>query len=224
MSAPTAVPTPTYRVSALATALVRMWRAWSVILLVSLADAIIQVALVLAARSATSYAVFLLLAAVSYLGLVLSFGLVCRALLDSLDGRPVALRELMRETGRRFPALLAWSLAIVALATLGLLLYVVPGLIVLALFPYLLIAVVDAKANPLAVNFRTIAARWGRWIITAVIVGVIAFGIWLAAALDTFFLRTMPGLLAAWVLIGLVASWVICAWLLIYRGVNPTDT
>lgn len=224
MSTPTSVAAPTYRISALATALVRMWRSWSAILLVSLANAIVQVALVLAAQSTTSYAVFVVLAAVSYLGLVLSFGLVCRALLRSLDGPPADARELLRETGRRFPALLAWSVAIVAIATLGLLLYVVPGLILLALFPYLLIAVIDGRANPLAVNFRTIAARWGRWIITAVIVGIIAFGVWLGAALDTFFLRTVPGLLVGWILIGLLASWVTCAWLLIYRAVNPIDT
>lgn len=222
----TSVDSPAYRVSALATALVRMWRAWAVIVVVSVVNAAIQVLLVLAGADDARTPLVWALATLSLLAMVLSFGLVCRALLDSLDsrGRVTLSQALIRATGRRFPALVGWSLALVGLATLGLLVYVVPGLVVLALFPYLLIAVVDGRARPVAVNFRTIAARWGRWLVTVVVVGAIAFAIWLAAALDTFFLRTAPGLFVGWILIGIIASWTTCAWALIYRAVNPATS
>jgi hypothetical protein len=117
--------------------------------------------------------------------------------------------------------LLAWSLGLVLVAIAGFALYVVPGFIVLALTPYLLLAVIDGQRNPIAVNFRTIGARWGRWLITVMIMGVICFIMWFLSALDGFFVTGAPGAIIAWLVLGFVSAWFTSAWALIYRSVNP---
>jgi hypothetical protein len=117
--------------------------------------------------------------------------------------------------------LLAWSLGLVLVAILGFSLFVVPGFVVLALTPYLLLAVIDGSRNPVAANFRTIGARWGRWLVTVVLMGVICFVMWFLSALDGFFVTGAPGAIIAWLVLGLVSAWFTCAWALVYRSVNP---
>ncbi len=108
-----------------------------------------------------------------------------------------------------------------ALVTVGLSLYVVPGLIVLAVTPYLLLAVVDGRSRPLVVNFRVIGARWWRWAITVVVMAVLCLVLWLLALIDGFFVGGPLGSFVGWLGLGLVASWFVCTWALLYRTVLP---
>ena len=208
-----------YRVSVLATGFARMWRAWRVLLPVVIVNAVVQGILLLSGVLPYLTIVFVLTALLSFVILVASFGLIAAAMLQAVQG-PVSAGAAIDTLRARTWPLLAWSLGLVLVAIAGFALYVVPGFIVLALTPYLLLAVVDGKRNPLAVNFRTIGARWGRWLITVVLMGVICFVMWFLSALDGFFVTGAPGAMIAWLVLGLVSAWFTCAWALIYRSVN----
>lgn len=213
-------PSSLYRVSVLATGLARMWRAWRVVLPVVVVNALVQGVLLLSGVLPYLTFVFVFTALLSFVILVASFGLVAAAMLQAVEG-PVSGGAAVDTLRARTWPLLAWSLALVLVAILGFAIYVVPGFIVLALTPYLLLAVVDGKRNPLAVNFRTIGARWGRWLVTVVLMGVICFVMWFLSALDGFFVTGAPGAIIAWLVLGLVSAWFTCAWALVYRSVNP---
>ena len=211
---------PLYRVSVLVTGFARMWRAWRLLLPVVIGNALVQGILLLSGVLPYLTIVFVFTALLSFVILVASFGLIAAAMLQAAEG-PVSAGAAIDTLRTRTWPLLAWSLGLVLVAIAGFALYVVPGFIVLALTPYLLLAVVDGKRNPLAVNFRTIGARWGRWLITVVLMGVICFVMWFLSALDGFFVTGAPGAMIAWLVLGLVSAWFISAWALVYRSVNP---
>lgn len=210
---------PLYRFTLLGTALVKMWRAWAVIVPVVLVNALVQALLVLPNVNPGLSPAFILLALVSLIVLIVAFGIVAAALLLASTGRTTPREAIERARARLLP-LLAWSIGLLVVALIGLMAFVIPGLVVLALTPFLLLAVLDGKASPLAVNFRTIGARWGRWLVTVIVMGIVSFIVWLLSALDGFFVTGAPGALIGWILIGFVASWFTCAWALLYRTVN----
>lgn len=219
MSTDTAVA-PLYRVSVLATGFARMWRAWRVLLPVVVVNALVQGILLLPGALPYLTIVFVLTALLSFVILVASFGLIAAAMLQAVEG-PVSTGAAVDTLRDRTWPLLAWSLGLALVAIVAFALYIVPGFVILALTPYLLLAVVDGQRNPVAVNFRTVGARWGRWLITALIMGVLCFGLWFLSALDGFFVTGAPGAVIAWLALGLVSAWFTCAWALIYRTVNP---
>jgi hypothetical protein len=208
-----------YRVSVLATGFARMWRSWRVLLPVVVVNALVQGILLLSGVLPYLTIVFVLTALLSFVILVAAFGLVAAAMLQAVEG-PVSAGAAVDTLRDRTWPLLAWSLGLVLVAIAGFAVYVVPGFIVLALTPYLLLAVIDGQRNPIAVNFRTIGARWGRWLITVVIMGAICFIMWFLSALNGFFVTGAPGAIIAWLVLGLVSAWFTCAWSLIYRSVN----
>lgn len=215
----TTTPAPLYRVTLLGSALVRMWRAWAIIVPVVVVNAVLQALLVLPDVNPGLSVAFIVPALVSLAILVVSFGLVAAALLVATRGRARPSDAVALARGRLLP-LLAWSIGLLVVVVIGLMAFVIPGLIVLALTPFLLLAVIDGRSGPLAVNFRTIGARWGRWLITVIVMGVISFFVWLLSALNGFFVTGAPGAFIGWILIGFVASWFTCAWVLLYRSVN----
>lgn len=211
---------PLYRVSILATGFVRMWRAWRVIIPVVIINALLQGLLLLPGVLPYLSLAFIVVALLSLVVLIGSFGLVAAAMLQAVEGAVSAAPALTTVRARLLP-LLGWGIALALVATLGFALYVLPGFIILALTPYLLLAVIDGRRNPVAVNVRTIGARWGRWLITVLIMGVLCFALWFLAALDGFFVTGAPGAIIAWLALGLVSSWFTCAWALVYRSINP---
>lgn len=209
----------TYRLTALGTALIRMWRAWLIIVPVVVINAIAQALLVLGDPVGGLSLGPILLAVVSFLILVAALALVGAASLQVATGA-VDTRRVIATSRQQYLKLVLWSLGLLVVVALGLSLYVIPGLLVLALAPYLLLAVIDGAGNPLAADFRAIAARWGRWLVTVIVTGVIAWVLWLLAAVNTFFVTGAPAAFIAWICCGLVASWFLVAWALIWRAIN----
>jgi hypothetical protein len=204
----------------LASALVRMWRVWAIVIPVVVLNAVVQALLVLPDVMPGLSLTFIALALVSLLVLIASFALVAISLLLSTRASVTVGGVISVARGRLLP-MLAWAIGLLAVVLIGLVLYVVPGLIVLAITPFLLLAVLDGRGSPLAVNFRTIGARWGRWLLTILAMGVLSFLVWLLSALDGFFITGAPGALIGWIIVGFVATWFTAAWTLIYRSVNP---
>jgi hypothetical protein len=216
----TTVDTPLYRFTVLGTAAMRMWRGWRIVLPVVVINAVVQGVLLLPGGLPYLTAGFILTAVASFVVLAASFTLVSASMLQAVEGA-VSTHSTLAALRTRIWPVLAWSLGLVAVVTVGLALYVIPGLVVLAVTPYLLIAVVDRARNPLATNFRVLRARWGRWLVTIAIVAFICLLMWLLSALDGFFVTGSGGAIIGWLGIGLVSSWLICAWTLVYRSVVP---
>ncbi len=207
-----------YRVSVLATAMLRMWRGWRVLFPVVIINALVQGLLVFSGVLPYLTPVFVALALVSLAVLAVSFTLLAATMLQACTG-PVSVRAVLAVTRRRWLPLLAWSIGLVVVVTVGLALYVLPGLLLLAITPYLLFAVVDGQPRPLAVNFAVLRARWARWLVTVVVVAAVCLVMWLLSALDGFFVTGFGGAIIGWLVIGLVSGWLICAWALVYRSV-----
>ena len=121
-----------YRVSVLATGFARMWRAWRVLLPVVIVNAVVQGVLLLAGVLPYLTVVFVLTALLSFVVLVVSFGLIAAAMLQAAEG-PVSAGAAIDTLRARTWPLLAWSLGLVLVAIAGFALYVVPGFIILAL-------------------------------------------------------------------------------------------
>lgn len=218
MTAPTARVSTTspYRVTALGSALLRMWRGWRVMIPVVIVNAVAQSLLVLPGTLPYLTWTFVLLAAVGFLVMVASYGLTAAAMLRSVDG-PVRWTTVLPAVRACWPRLLLWSVVLLIAVTVGLALYVVPGILILALTPYVLLAVVDGRSNPWRANLRAIGGRWGRWLVTVLAMVAISAVLWLLAALDGFFVTGAPAALVGWVVLGFAAAWFLCAWALIYR-------
>lgn len=210
----------TYRWSALARALQVSARAWRVVLPVVAVNALLQAALIAAVLHPELTVGFAILALLSYALIASSYVIVTAALLGVIDGRgePRISWVLKGSRSRFLPAAL-WSLALVLVVTIGLSVYLIPGLVVIGLFPFLLIAVVDGRRNPVVVNFTVIRARVWRWLLTLVLLGVITGVLWLLATVNAFFITGPPGALIAWLGYGLIGTWFTAAWALIYRSV-----
>lgn len=209
-----------YRISVLGTGLVRMWKGWWVLLSAILANAVLQSLLVwLNPMPYLSFG-FVALSVASLLILLLAWCIVASAMLQATTGK-VEMQVIWKVIRTRWAPLLGWSLALLAALVLGFSLAVVPGLLISALFPFLLLAVVDGRSNPLATNFRVIAVRWGRWLITLVLMGFGGLVLWLLSGIDGFFVTGAPGALAGWIVLGFAASWYTAAWALVYRSVCP---
>lgn len=217
VTAPAPDAPQTYRVTALGSGLLRMWRSWKVIVPVVVINAIVQSLLVWTGVLPGLTLGFILLAVVSYLVFVISLTLILAALLESIDGA-MSLTAVRDRARRSLPRLLLWSTLLLLATVIGLVLYVVPALILWALTPFVLIAVVDGERNPLTADLRAIGRHWGRWLVTCVVMGMIGAVLWLLGALDGFFVTGAPGALIGWLVLGLVVSWFSCAWVLIYRA------
>lgn len=220
MSSHSATTTPPlYRWSVLAAGFARMWRAWAIVIPVVIVNAVVQGLLLLPGVLPYLTLPFIVVALLSLAVLVLSFTLVATAMLRATTGH-VGWADVTTGLGRRFLLVLAWAAGLLVVVLIGVSLYVVPGLIVIALTPYLLLAVIDGKRNPIAVNFRTIGARWGRWLITVIVMGILCFVIWFLSVANGFFVTGAPGAIIEWLAIGFIAAWFTCAWSLVYRSVN----
>jgi hypothetical protein len=217
LTAPAVQSPQTYRFTALGSGLLRMWRSWKVIVPVVVINAIAQSLLVWTGVLPGLTPGFILLAVVSYLVFVVSLTLILAALLES-SGGAMSLSTVRDRARRSLPRMLLWSTLLLLGTVVGLVLYIVPALILWALTPFVLIAAVDGQRNPLSANLRVIGRRWGRWLVTCTVMGVIGALLWLLGALDGFFVTGALGALIGWVVLGLVVSWFSCAWVLIYRA------
>lgn len=210
----------TYRISALASAAVRMWRGWAVIVPVVILNALVQAVLVWPPFTYDSGWYTALSAIVSAVAFLLAYGLIASVALGVSAGR-VGWVKAWATLRSRLGSYSLWAVGLLVVASVGLALYTVPGLLVLALTPFLLLAALDGRSNPLAVNVRTIGRRFWRWLLTMAITGLGVLIGTLVAGFTAFFWR--GGLAAAlvWLVGGLLLAWLTVAWALIYRGAWP---
>jgi hypothetical protein len=206
-----------YRVSALASGLVRMWRGWRVVVPVVVGNAVVQALLVWPPFTYDTGWWTVLAAALSALAFGVAFGLVASTALHVADG-PVSWSQAAATLRSNLVTYTVWAAVWLLAVSVGLALNTIPGLVVAALTPFLLLAALDGHRNALGRNLRTLGRRFWRWLLTVVIIGVALFVGDLSAGLFTFFTRNPLASLVVWLVGGLVLGWFTTTWALIYRS------
>ncbi len=215
-----------YRVSALASGFVRMWRGWRVLLPVVVVNAILQALLVWPAFTYDTAWWAVIAAALSAMVFGVAFGLVASTALQVPDG-PVGWGAALSRLRANLGPYALWALGWLVLVSVGLALYTIPGLVVAAVLPFLLLAALDGERNPLGANFRALGRRFWRWLVTVAIIGLVLIVGDVMAGLFTFFTRNPLASLVVWLVAGLGAAWITTTWALIYRSAgahqSPTE-
>lgn len=201
----------------LVSAAVRMWRATVPAVIAILANAAVQAVLTywdvpVGASPAFIASVLLSLAAV-----LVGYAVLTAGALSAATGQ-VAVSAVLVRSRATFARFVLWALLqlVVALLAAMLLWPIVP--LAVALVAFLGLAAMDGAPNPLVANFATMAARWGRWLATTVIL-VLGGYLWLVlSSLNTFFIKGTLAALVAWLVGGVLGWWLLTAWALLYRG------
>jgi hypothetical protein len=212
-----------YKVSALAFGFVRVWRGWSVVIPVVILNALLQALLIWPDPTPGLNALAILLALLSALVFLVAYALVVATALHVPDG-PVGWRQAANVVRQHAGRYTITAVVLGVVIAIGLALYTVPGIIVVALTPFLLIAVLDGQRNPLASNVATIGRRFWRWLVTIVITGLVVLIGWLLAGLFAFFMRGLLASFVVWLVAGLIVAWFTTAWALIYRSAQGRQT
>jgi hypothetical protein len=212
-----------YGWSALVAGVRGVWRGWRVVLPVVVGNALVQALLVLPDPIPGQSAYAGVLAALSFLVLLLGAALLAASALESVHG-PVRWAPAGARSRRSLGWFAVWFVGWVVVLAVGLALWTWPGLLWLALTPYLLLAASDGRrAGAATTDLRAILARPVRWLVTTIVVGVVAAIAWLLAAVTGFFVGGALGSAVTWFWYGLLAAWFLAAWAAVYRS-TPVGT
>ena len=191
-----------------------MRSSWKVITPVVVVNALIQPLLLIADPTpALTWAIWPL-AAVSLLAVVASVTLIVAAISLQPTGEFTWSDLLVRLKSRIVP-MLAYTIGWLLLILLGFSLWIVPGLVVLAMTPYLLIAVVEGSGNPIKSNFQAIRTAIPRWILLLVASALLIGLSWVGSALLAFFFPQLLGGFLTWLIFGFIGAFVVKMW---FRG------
>jgi hypothetical protein len=216
-TAAAAGPVPaTYRFSAMGSALRVMWRAGSAAVPFIALNAAVQSGLMYLDTLSGLSAAFLAALAVSALSALVLYAVLAAGALEAVDGT-ASFGSILARARRTAPRFAVWALVQWALILAAALIHPALILVIAAATPFLPLAASDARGNPLAVNFRAIGGRAGRWLLTTVILTVAAGVLFLWAAANTFFVKGTPAAVIFWLVIPVVAWWLLTAWALVYR-------
>ena len=187
---------------------------WKVTIPVVVVNALIQPLLLIAdSTPALTWAIWPL-AAVSLLAVVASVTLIVAAISLQPTGEFTWSDLLVRLKSRIVP-MLAYTIGWLVILLLGFSLWIVPGLVVLAMTPYLLIEVVEGSENPIKSNFQAIRAGIPRWILLLVASAILIGLSWVGSALLAFFFPQLLGGFLTWLIFGFIGAFVVKMW---FRG------
>lgn len=197
-----------------------MAAAWRMAIPVVLLNAVIQALLLVVDPSPPLTWWIWPLAFVSFAAIVVTLAVILAALLLGARGE-CSWRATASLVRSRLLPMILFTAGLVIATVIGLALWVLPGLIVLALTPYLLIAVMAGSAHPIRSNLRAIRARWGRWILMLLVTGTVAGALWGGSALVAFFVPGTVGTFLTWLAIGLVGTALVQMWCRAWRSTDP---
>lgn len=216
-TAPTATPARPYGWSVLASACARWWRGTLTLLIVIIVNALVQAALVAGDPVPGSDPMAAVLALVSFIVLLVTTALLFNTALLAATCR-VGVRDALAKTRRHFWLFCGWAIGWLVVVTLGLMFHTWPGLLIAAITPFVVIAATDGRRNAIGANFRAIGSRFGRYLATLIISGIILLVFHLLATANSFFIGGAAAAFVLWVGLGLVGSWLIVGWSLLYRA------
>ena len=214
-----------YGFSVLATGFARMWRGFVPGIVAVALNAVIQAVLVSGdpVIGEGGFGVYLL-ALISGIVILLTSAVLTATALESVRGKAGIGAVMSRMTGN-IGLYAAWMVGLWAVSLIGYLLFTIPGIIIIALTPFLAVAAMDGQGNALAANLKAISARPIRWGITIIITGIIGGILWLLSAMNAFFITGVVATFIAVFVVGFVGWWFQTAWACLYRStpVGATD-
>ncbi len=184
-----------------------MWRGFLPFVAVTVVNALVQASLL-------SLPVFWLAWGMSAAVLLIAFALMAHIADRSVVGRS-GIGDLR---GARLPVFAVWIAGWTILVNVGLAFYFWPGVLLLALTPFIPVAAAAGAGNPLGANFVAIRARPGRYLLTLAVSAIVIVVMWLLAALNVFFIRGWIASFSSWLIVGLVAAWLLTAWAALFRS------
>lgn len=205
----------TYRVSCLASAAVRMWRAWRILVPVVVLNALLQALLIWPPYSYGQAAWHVISAIASAIALWAAFGLVACAAVLAPQG-PVTWPAALALARPRLVAFALWGIIWAVLVALGMALYVFPAVVIAALLVYSPFAVLVGEPQPLRAALGLVGRRFWRWLVTVLIAAVLLFTGSILAGFGAFFLRGPFATSVIWLIGGVVISWIITAFALVF--------
>lgn len=187
---------------------------WKVAIPVVVINALIQPLLLIADPTpALTWAIWPL-AVVSLLAVVVSVILIVAAI-SLQSNREFTWGDLLARLKSRIIPMLAYTIGWLLVLLLGFSLWIVPGLVILAITPYLLIAVLEGSGNPIKSNFRAIRAGISRWLFLLVASALLIGLSWVGSALLAFFFPPFLGGFLTWLIFGFIGAFVVKMW---FRG------
>lgn len=196
-----------YGWSVLATGLARMWRGFLPFILVAVVNALVQASLL-------GLSPFWLALGISAAVLLIAF-----ALMAHIADRSVRERSGIGDLrGARLARFAAWVVGWTVVVSIGLAFYFWPGVILLALTPFVPGAASAGARNPLSANFSAIRQRPVRWLVTILVTLVVLLVMWLISGLNAFFVRGWVASFSTWLIVGFVAAWLLTAWSALFRS------
>jgi len=196
-----------YGWSVLATGLARMWRGFVPFIVVAVVNAVVQASLL-------ALSPFWLALGISAAVLV-----ICFAFMAHVADRSVRERSGIGDLrGARLGTFAAWVIGWTVVVSIGLAFYFWPGVILLALTPFVPVAAAAGARNPLAANFAAIRQRPVRWLVTILITLAVVLVVWLVSGLNAFFVRGWVASFSTWLIVGFVAAWLLTAWSALFRS------
>jgi hypothetical protein len=206
-----------YGFSALLTGCAKMWHGVLAAMVFIVLNAVIQSVLTWWNPQSGLNAAFIIAFAVSIVSMLVTFAVISRVSLDSISGR-VSLGQALSGARAQLVHFALWVVVQWLAITVGLLIYWPLGALVAVLTPFLPLAAIDGRANPIRANFSALKDRWGRWLITAVLIAL-GYLIWfLLMAVNVFFVKGFPASLIVWLVGGILGWWLLTAWAAIYRS------
>lgn len=213
-----AEPAKQYGWSAFTTGFARCWRAALIFGVVAVVNAAIQALLTIPKPvPGLDNGQFLLLVLASYLVLLISLAVITTAALRSVSGR-AGFADTWKTIKPRLGHFVLWTFGWTIACTIGLMLYALPGILLLLLTPYVAIAAADGIGNPLTANFRAIRSRFGRYLITVAVSCVWLVALYVTSGMTSFILDGANAAFVFWLIAGVIGAWMITTWALIYRS------
>ncbi len=217
--------TKEYGFSVLVTGFARMWRGFVPGIVAVALNAAIQSLLILGdpVIGEGGFEAYLF-ALISGIVILLTSAILTATALESVRGK-AGMGAVMARVTSNIGVYTVWMVGLWAVTTVGYLLFRLPGLIIIALVPFVAVAAMDGQRNALAADLKAISARPIRWAFTIIITGIIGSVLWLLSALNTFFITGWVATLIAVVVVGFVGWWFQTAWACLYRStpVGATD-
>jgi hypothetical protein len=198
-------------------------RTWPIAITVVVINALVQALLIIANPTPPETWWIWPLAITSFLAIAFTAAVVVAAMTLAGWGQCHWRTVLIQVRSRALPWL-GYASALSFIALTGFVFWIIPGIIVLALTPYLPFAVIGARPNPVRSNFRAIRAGWGRWIGLCIVSILIVAGIWLGSSLASFFIPGVLGGFITWIATGLVGIALLRLWFRAWQKVNSTST
>lgn len=207
----------TYRVSSLLSGLGTMWRGTAPALIAVVVNAVVQSLLIYWNAPIGLNFAYIVSFVLSAVVLVYCFGVLARTALSSVASR-VSVGEALSQTNRVIGVFAVWAVLLIVAITATLWISPFAAWVLLVLVPFVPLAAADGRSNAIGANFRAIKDRFGRWLLTAVIITLIGAVLFLLTSVNVLFVKGFPASLIAWLAIGLLAWWLLTAWALVYRN------